>query len=146
MPNLKIHELVTRQGFDIHRVKEIHQGGISGVFECIYSESDMFEVGELENNLISRYTKITTAQISVLFAAITGSSNMNDPHINTLHEVLVPAVVSKVDIKAGVIIELKTHLKEVPALAAWCKTNSMVNGYMIEPFEGWGEREQSRDK
>ena len=84
----KLHELVTRSGQDIHRIKEISEDGLSGVFECVYSESSMYEVGESEGNLLSRYNQVTAEEHPHLASAI----SMNSLHLHLTHEGLAEII------------------------------------------------------
>lgn len=68
--DLKLHELVTRDGREIFRIMKISRDGISGELECIYSRSSIYEVGEVETNMLCRYDRITPARYPYLFSAI----------------------------------------------------------------------------
>lgn len=68
--NLRLHELVTREGREIFRIKKINKDGISGELECIYSRSSIYNVGEIESNILCRYDRITPERHPYLFSAI----------------------------------------------------------------------------
>ena len=54
----KLGDLVTRTGFDIHKVVVMDWDDIAD-FECLFDSGGVYEVGEVESNIPKRYEIIT---------------------------------------------------------------------------------------
>lgn len=74
--NYQIDEFFTRDGREIFRLKKIDRDGISGELVCVYSESSIYEVGETETDLLSRYDRVELCKYPNLIIAI-GNNNLH---------------------------------------------------------------------
>lgn len=55
---IKVGDMVSRTGFDSHKILEINEGGDLMLCECISDPSGCFEAGDQEWNLPRHYSKI----------------------------------------------------------------------------------------
>lgn len=82
----KLNDLLTRDGCEIFRLKSISRDGISGELECIYTRSPIYEKGDLETNILSRYDHIVPNIYPTLATSIEGIilNQLQAAHINKL--------------------------------------------------------------